>query len=386
MHFCFFLKQFPLLQKKISDFIFEIKNLELIKNKKCNEIENEENIKDNENDNDSDKREAIDFSKKIKKLKKKKKKKKLITIQKETYANNINKNDLNININNNKINDNNEVKNEFNQNENYYNINAIIETLNIPENESRRNINKKFNEQNKIEKLKIIMEYKEDEINELSYDLAIEYDKRTYCKYYLSLLKTKHDLIFSFIYKDDYNSRLIKIDLFFVSFTLLYTINALFYSDDTMHKIYEDKGTFDFIYQLPKTIYSSLISIILSTILKFLALSNDAILEFKKNKSINNLNKDRKDLENKLRIKFILYFIISSLSLIFFWYYISMFGAIYKNTQYHLLKDTLISFVLSLIYPFGIYLIPGVLRIHALSDHEKKRICLYKLSKILQMF
>ena len=73
----FFLKQFPLLQKKISDIIFEIKNLELIKNKKCNEIENEENIKDNENDNDSDKREAIDFSKKIKKLKKKEKEKKI---------------------------------------------------------------------------------------------------------------------------------------------------------------------------------------------------------------------------------------------------------------------------------------------------------------------
>ena len=163
-------------------------------------------------------------------------------------------------------------------------------------------------------------------------------------------------------------------DLFFVSFVIEYTINALFYNDDTMHKIYEDKGTFDFIYQLPKDIYSSLISTVLNTIMKYLALSNDAILEFKKNKSTNNYNKDEKYLENKLRIKFILYFIISSLSLLFFWYYISMFGAIYKNTQYHLLKDTLISFILSLIYPFGIYLLPGIFRIQALSNHKNNNI------------
>ena len=62
-----------------------------------------------------------------------------------------------------------------------------------------------------------------------------------------------------------------------------------------------------------------------------------------------------------------------------------MFGAIYRNTQFHLLKDTLVSFGLSLIEPFGIYLIPGILRIPALSAPKKKKECLYKISKILQL-
>ena len=62
-----------------------------------------------------------------------------------------------------------------------------------------------------------------------------------------------------------------------------------------------------------------------------------------------------------------------------------MFGAIYKNTQVHLLKDTLISFGLSLIYPFGIYLLPGIFRIPALSNRKNKRECLYNFSKLLQM-
>ena len=62
-----------------------------------------------------------------------------------------------------------------------------------------------------------------------------------------------------------------------------------------------------------------------------------------------------------------------------------MFGAIYKNTQVHLLKDTLISFGLSLIYPFGIYLLPGIFRIPALSNRKNKKKYLYNFSKLLQM-
>ena len=62
-----------------------------------------------------------------------------------------------------------------------------------------------------------------------------------------------------------------------------------------------------------------------------------------------------------------------------------MFSAVYKKTQYHLIKDTLISFGLSFIYPFGIYLLPGILRIPALSRKKNKKIYLYKCSKTLQI-
>ena len=81
-----------------------------------------------------------------------------------------------------------------------------------------------------------------------------------------------------------------------------------------------------------------------------------------------------------------LYFIISTiLLLLLFWYYLSMFCAIYKNTQLHLIKDTLISFGLSLVYPFGISLFPGLFRIPSLSNKKGKRKYLYSISKILQL-
>ena len=66
--------------------------------------------------------------------------------------------------------------------------------------------------------------------------------------------------------------------------------------------------------------------------------------------------------------------------MIFFWYFISCFCVVYKNTQIILIKDTLISFGLSMIYPFGLNIFPGMLRIPALKATNKSKKYLYQLS------
>ena len=221
-------------------------------------------------------------------------------------------------------------------------------------NESKIKFNPKFKRYRKTKKVKN-MKYIDEEINRFSYNLAIQCDKRTYCQYYISLLKTQHNLISALFNNDDYNCGIIKINLFLIGFAIEYTVNAFFYNDDTMHKIYESKGVFDLETQLPIAIYSTIISTILNYPLNLLAFSNDAIINFKQiNEKLYIMNRAR-NLKNILMIKFIFYFIISFLLLIFFWYYISMFCVIYRNTQIHLLKDTLMSFGLSLLIPFVIY-------------------------------
>ena len=42
-------------------------------------------------------------------------------------------------------------------------------------------------------------------INDIEYKLVSKFDKRKYCEYYYSLLKSKHLLIFTFCNKTDYN-------------------------------------------------------------------------------------------------------------------------------------------------------------------------------------
>ena len=108
---------------------------------------------------------------------------------------------------------------------------------------------------NKIYKNKIttniILGKKEFELNSLYYEEALKLDHRSYFEYYISLFKYNHPILFSFAPFDDYNSKIIKIFLFFFSLYLDFTINALFFTDDTMHKIYEDKGKFNLLLYKP---------------------------------------------------------------------------------------------------------------------------------------
>jgi len=148
-----------------------------------------------------------------------------------------------------------------------------------------------------------------------------------------------------------------------------------------MHKIYIDEGNYNIIYQIPQIIYSSLISGVINTIIKYLSLSQDNIIELKQSKGKNNLEQKTKKLMYKLNIKFGLFFILSFLLISFFWYYITCFCGIYRNTQIHLLKDSGISFAMSLLYPFGKSLLPGILRIYGL---KYKNEYLYKISLFAQ--
>ena len=252
----------------IKDLIYAINNLNLVKkkqpNKKENNSENEIQLNDrNNSDNiNNEVNKAINKSKnknKNKTLNKKKKK-----VKKRNKKKSLKKKRKNIEINDdNEEADDNDINNNI---DNILNINR-----NKKRNSNNNNIltqrNTKLKDQKTKERVKTIMEYVDDEINELTYDLALQYDTRSYCKYYISLLRTKHSFISSFFYNKDYNSRIIKIDLFLVGFTIDYAVNALFYSDDTMHNIYISNGSFDIEYQLPIIAYSSLISMGLNTLL-----------------------------------------------------------------------------------------------------------------------
>ena len=244
----------------------------------------------------------------------------------------------------------------------------------------------KSNLNNKKENEKIEIVYRDVELNSMDYEDALKYDQRNFSQYYFSLIKSQNPLIFTFYECKDYNSQMIKINLFFFSFSINYIISAMFYTDDTMHKIYIDEGGFDFTYMLPQMFYSLILSIVLGMIIKNLGLYQDNILNVRKLKR----NKESpetifKEVSKKIKIKIIFFFIISYILAFSFWAFLGSFCAVYSNTQIHLLIEVSSSFGISFITPFFIYLIPGFLRTKALQDRKKERPCLYRLSKITQI-
>ena len=317
-----------------------------------------------------------------------------------------NTNKINGSNNNNMINNNNNKNNITLQIKNYKNINIIKNTNIIYRHKKHSNVypkqiftkkkrKKRKGEENDIslypikqrkiyEKLKIKeFKYNDLELNSLLYEEALSIDKRTYCQYYWSLIRSKHIILFIFIPYSDYNLISIKISLFIFTFCSYFAINAFFFTDETMHKIYEGKGIFHLLYQLPQILYSTLISIFINMLIKRLALSDKFIIELKKIKNKKEALQKSCQLYKSLMIRFNLFFFIAFLFLLFFWYYISTFCAVYKNTQIILISNTLICFSLTLIYPFAINLLPGLFRIPALKS--KKKETLYNIGNIIAL-
>ena len=230
-----------------------------------------------------------------------------------------------------------------------------------------------FNKNNKIP----MNDY---ELNEYEFKDALKHDKRTFLNYFFSLLKNNHLLLFAIIPSQDYNSKIIKFCIFLFSFALELTNNALFFNEETMHNIYVKKGAYDIIYQIPQIIYSSIISSVIDIIIRYFSLSQKYIIEEKNKKEDKKNNSKYKGIIICLKIKFIIFYILSFLLLFSFWYYISCFCAIYKNTQMYLIKDTLIGFGISLIYPIISYLVSGLFRTYALRNNGE---CIYKFSKFI---
>ena len=76
-------------------------------------------------------------------------------------------------------------------------IEEIIQTDNI---DSKRKITSNDKNKNEIlEKEEKALVYNDDELNDLPYEEAKKYVHRTYCLYYVSLLKTNHEIVFTFL-------------------------------------------------------------------------------------------------------------------------------------------------------------------------------------------
>ena len=224
--------------------------------------------------------------------------------------------------------------------------------------------------------------YIDAELNSMEYSDAIKYDKRKFYQYYFSLLKEKHLLFMTFFGGiNDYNIFTLKISLFLSLISLHFLINTIFFNDYSIHQIYAYYGKYNVLFQLPKVCYSSIISFVITILLKSLALTQKDIIALKKKKKINIMKNNITKVLKRFKIKIIFYFGLVIILSFIYWYYLAAFGTVYKNTQVSLIKDTALSLGFSMIYPFFLKLFPVPFRIYALKTKNKK--CIYTFSLYL---
>ena len=195
-------------------------------------------------------------------------------------------------------------------------------------------------------------------------------------------MKSKHVILFSFYPINDYNIKIIKISLFFLSFDIYFAVNTFFFNDSVIHHIYEENGEYNLFYFMPKIILSFIISYITITLIRYYSLSERLLIKIRKEDNYNKANDMAQAAKRCLIIKYIIFYVVSFILLTLFWFYLSSFCAIFQNTQIYVIINTFISFGISILFPFIYNLIPSIFRIYSLKNNKE---CVYKFSTIIQL-
>ena len=211
------------------------------------------------------------------------------------------------------------------------------------------------------------------EINTLPFEQAVKCDKRTTYEFYVSLIRNKQLILFSFFDFNSYNSCIVNKTIFFLSFIYHYGFNAFFFTDEVMHKIYENEGAYDPETLVPNSLFSAIISTVLIRLMtEFLILTEKNVLKVKNQNTEDKAKEEKAKVLKIICIKFIIFFVLNFLLLFFFWFYLTCFNAVFPNTQTFLMINTIISFVMSNIYPLLYNLIPAFFRSDIMNSEEPK--------------
>ena len=100
---------------------------------------------------------------------------------------------------------------------------------------------------------------------------------------YKDTLLLSHNLLYTFFFNDKLNLKTVTLSLFFFSLSLDLVLNCLFYDDEDISHTFYIKGDFDFLFNLPQTIYSSIINLVLSFITQILTSIKNKLLFIKTN-------------------------------------------------------------------------------------------------------
>ena len=224
----------------------------------------------------------------------------------------------------------------------------------------------------------------DEDLQDMEYEEAILYDKRSFLRMYWAFLIDTQIILGTFCTDSYLNLFVIKLSFFIFNFQIMFFLNAFFYTDEYISDAYHNDGVLDFVSGLPKSIYSFIATLITTNLLRMLSNSKSElkklIREKRKNKNYINLI----DIKLKrLRIKLIIYFIFVFLLGLLFFYYVTSFCAVYRYSQKYWFLGCLQSFGIDSFVAISICIILALFRYIAIKKHIK---CFYYTTNLISTF
>ena len=243
-------------------------------------------------------------------------------------------------------------------------------------NKTNKNIKDAHSDRKKFKNFERNLTYEKDGINFFFYYDNLK-ETHSYLLTYWYFLKFKQFIIFTLS-----TSRGIlhstKIVLFILFIVFCMTFTAIFFNDRIIRALYIYKGNADAVFHIQNIVLSTLCSFIVYTIVKNVCIYERDLNQIKSEKN----KAKRKALVVQIKRKDNILYTVSSVIIIFCWYYVSAFCAVFKNSQKNYLINFLICFFVCNLWPFFSSIIPTIMIRKAV---DKKNNCLYKVSQIISI-
>ena len=210
--------------------------------------------------------------------------------------------------------------------------------------------------------------YDEKELNELDFEKAIIYDKRTFCQIFWYILRQKQIIINTFCEKSQLKLFSIKLLVMIFSFTCYFVINGFLYNEDYIIILYGEERNLRqyFTDSIERIIYASLVGGLISFVIGIIFNTDKkiegAIEKYKKNTIL--LKGEISKIYKCNNIILVLFIIFHLIIMAFFTFYVFCFCYVYPNSMIDWCESSLIvigfiqfiSFMMCILLSFSKYL------------------------------
>ena len=262
----------------------------------------------------------------------------------------------------------------------------LISLGNSVDNKPTPNKNKKEATESKNDK-EFFKEYLETSPDEMEFDDAYVFDKRTFKELFTEDLKENQIVAHTFIANDPLKPRTMKIIVFILVVLLYFVVNGLLFSEEVITELFEvDEDKENFFSYFPRSIerifYCTLVSIVIGIITDLFFVDETKIKGyFKRDKTQPKIMKEKVvAFINDIKKRNIAFIVIASVILIISFFYLLCFNYVYPYSQVEWIKSSITIVIIMQILSFLKCLLQSGLRFLSFKLNSEK---LYKIGKLL---
>ena len=245
------------------------------------------------------------------------------------------------------------------------------------------NINQAKNTEEQNEYYEKIEEYLNESFDENDFCDVLDKETRTFKTYFCENFKNNQIILNTFYKKEIFKPRTFKIILFIITIELYFVINALFYNEEYLSKLFnsnEPEHFFSFVQRrLSDFFYASAVSIIISYLIGCFSIEEEKIkrIFIRFHKEETRMNYELSLLLKNIKKRFIAFIIFSLFLSVVSFFYISCFNIVYPYIRMEWIKSSIFIIIAIEIFNFLLILSSCCIRYIAIQCNSEK---LFKIS------